>query len=99
MRLIAIVFLLAAILARANDAYPSARLVTASTRTNAGVDGGHRRLVTTVYTNITNLGITVAQLETVLNVNCPSNQAVKLTNGTFTALNTAVVRITKSGVV
>jgi hypothetical protein len=84
-----------------DEAYPVARRggLSGNLWTNVGVDGGHRRLVTTIYTNITDLAITETQLNTVLNQNCPSNQVVQLTNGTFTRLTNGPINLTKSGVV
>lgn len=86
---------------RADDSFPLARRtgLNASLWTNAGVQNGHRILVTTIYTNIQVRSITVAQLNAVIQ-NCPSNQVVQLTNGGFSGLATAsLIAMTKDGVV
>lgn len=95
-----VILLLLAGWLRADDAYPIGRRggLPNNTWFNAGVEGGHRRLVTTIYTNITDLAISVANLNAAIN-NCPSNQVVKLAAGTFTGLGSSAITLGKNGVV
>lgn len=87
-----LILLLSALTATAEYALPTGRSM--NWYTNVGLVGGIPS-VTTIYTNLPATS-TAANINTAIQ-NCPSNQVVLLTNGTFNL--TADITLNKSGVV